>query len=1056
MQMAKRILLGTLVIVFALAVVNVGVARAQAIHEGKLTGTITDDKGEPLPGVAVEVTSPALISGKRATVTSGKGTYVFLNLPPGVYKVSASMPNFKTTTAENVQISAASSLVVNLTMPVGAIEETVVVTATGPIVDAKSSTIDSKIGGQMLDKLPTSRDAFYDLSLTTPGMYDHGSSAGWLPSPTAYSSSSNENVFLVNGVNATNPRGASFGTLVHVNYNAVEEVRVVALGSKAEYGSFSGAAIDVLTKSGSNQFHGSAAFYIVPESWEKTNAPSAGTTYGKNWLSIDPNVLLWSGHPDHNIEGNATFGGPILKDKIWFFGAFDYLNSASPSSLWRPETPLLTNSWNAYVDFKVSAEPFKNHRAWVAYHYEGNKYDGGAWGSQPYWDVTATYGEKTKNNTVSAQWQWLPLSTTIFTAKYLGFWTNDTPFLPTQRPQNPLYFNWWKWCPSFGVEGAFPWIEGWHSNRQTIQADVSHYAENFLGEHDLKFGFQWTKGRSNSLGGYFQNYYNSIYPYRWTQTIAYQQSWYGDTGFLLYNQHVDMSPFLTVGESNSTAFFFDDQWSVTKRLTINLGLRYDKMTAGYGAGYVYQNLSTPEDIANPVIDRVREALPNVFDFATWSPRIGLTYQLTKDAKTVVRLSYGRYYLPITVEYLRRLGPDLPDKVNHWGLYEVPFGVADANGNGVIDSIEVYDSSRWAAQRINAGTISPVRTEIITSNQSYVLNVTGDLKDQYTDQFTLNLEREVLKDFSIGGTFIYKNSRHIFTNVPILRTTPPNAALGLTAGDYWPYDRVPFTTTDGTVVDLYSVKQLDYNGDGVIDGADIAWKGSNGTFQVQNIDSASVAGILGAKPKREFTGFQFVFNKRYSNRWQAMASVLFSSSTGFGNRLYAQDMNFEGPMVTDNNFMGSFNQAINNLTGTLPFTPKFEFKISGSYTIPKIELDLGVRFRMHTGRPVWELEGYPTIESYSWPNPVDGINETGGIGSLVGVRAPLYLPASAIVDLRVERTFKLSRFGSISLVFDAFNLLNANQPNSIEYQYPFGSVRGILSPRTFRLSFMYQF
>jgi outer membrane receptor protein involved in Fe transport len=1053
--MQKKILVTAFVFALALSLVAVPAARAQSVLSGKITGTVTDDKGEALPGVSVELAGPSIM-GTRAVVTSARGTYVFLEVPPGTFTMTATMPGFKKWVQEGVILSVGKVIEINPVLAIGTIEETVTVVGASPIVDAKTSTVDSRLSKELIAKLPTSRDAFYDLSLTTPGMYDHGSSAGWLPSPTAYSSSSNENVFLVNGVNATNPRGSSFGTLVHVNYNAVEEVRVVALGSKAEYGSFSGAAIDVLTKSGSNEFHGSAAFYIVPENWETTNAPAAGQTYGTDWLSIDPNVLLYSGHPDHNNEANATFGGPILKDRVWFFGAFDYLNNAQPSALWTQATPLLTNSWSSYFDFKLSTEPFHNNRAWIAYHHEGNKYDGGSWGSQPYWDATATYGEKTRNNTVSAQWQWLPLSTTIFTAKYLGFWTNDTPFLPADRPGNPLYFNWWKWCPSFGIEGAFPWIEGWHSNRQTIQADVSHYAENFLGEHDLKFGVQWTRGRSDSLGGYFQNYYNSIYPYRWTQYVGYMQSWYGDEGFLLYLNRVDMPPFMTVGTSDSLAFFLDDQWSLGKRLTINLGLRYDKMTAGYGAGYVYEPLSTPGDIGNPVVARTRESLPDIFDFKTFSPRLGLTYQLTKDAKTVIRASYGRYYLPITVEYLRRLGPDLPDKVNNWGLYEVPFSVADANDDGFIDATEVYDSSRWAAQHINAGTISPIETQTIISNQSYVLNVQGNLKDQYTDQFTVSLEREILKNFSASATFIYKYSRHIFTNVPVLRTTPPNASLGLAAGDFWPYVRVPFTTLDGTNIELYSVEQLDYNNDGVVDAADIAWVGSNGTFQVQNIDSPGVADLIGTKPKREFTGFQLVFNKRYSNRWQALASLLFSSSTGFGNRIYAQDMNFEGPMVTDNNFMGSLNQTVNNLTGTLPFTPKFELKISGSYTIPKLEADLGIRFRMHTGRPVWELQSYPEITQWSWPGPAGGVVETGGIGSIVGVSSPVYLPAQAIVDFRLEKSFRLARYGSLSVIFDAFNLFNANEPNSIEYQYPFGSVRGILTPRTFRWSFVYQF
>src|SRR5262245_66032410 len=128
--------------------------------------------------------------------------------------------------------------------------EEVTVSAEAPIVDTKTSTIDSRIDSQLLAKLPTSRDAFYDLALSTPGMFT-GSGAPTqtteFQSPTAYGSSTNENVFLINGVDATSPRAGSFGSLVNVNYDSVEEVRIVATGSKAEYANFSGAAIDVMT-----------------------------------------------------------------------------------------------------------------------------------------------------------------------------------------------------------------------------------------------------------------------------------------------------------------------------------------------------------------------------------------------------------------------------------------------------------------------------------------------------------------------------------------------------------------------------------------------------------------------------------------------------------------------------------------------------------------------------------------------------------------------------------------------------------------------------------------
>ncbi len=1039
--MAKRILVASCVFALCLAFVHVTAARAQTLMEGKITGTITDDKGEPLPGVTVELTGPSIM-GKRATVTSAKGTYVFLEVPPGTFTLTATMPSFKKWVQGNIILSAAKVIEINPVLQVGAIEETVTVVGASPIVDAKTSTVDSKLEKEMIAKLPTSRDAFYDLSLTTPGMFDHGSSGGWLPSPTAYSGSSNENVFLVNGVNASNPRGSSFGTLVRVNYNAVEEVRVVSLGAKAEYGSFSGAAIDVLTKSGSNQFHGNAGVYFEPVKWRTSNQPGDDVTYGKPWLWVahpdSPANSLYGGPPLHDYELNATFGGPIIKDRIWFYGAFDYLNNASTRARW----DLTMHSWSRFADMKISAEPFTNHRAWVSYHHENSDYDGGSWGSQPEWDTTATYGVASKNDTVSAQWQWLPLSTTIVTAKYLGFWTNDTPHVPSNAPDHPCYINWWKWA-QYGINGAFPYIEGWHSNRQTIQADLSHYAENFLGEHDIKFGAQWTRGRSNSLGGYFQNYVNFLYPYRWTQSVANMQSWYGDTGLIFYNLRDSINPFMTVGTSDSLAFFLDDQWSPTKRLTVNLGLRYDRMTAKYGHGLEYAPFASAADIAHPTVLRVRNDSPNIFDFKTVSPRIGLTYTLTKDAKTVARASYGRYYMPLTVEYLRRYGPDAPLVTRRLDYYSVPWSVADANGDGTIDTIETRNAARtiYGMTPIDAGQFVTVNYPP-EDRYSFRLQTDPNLKDQFADQFTFSLEREILKDFSVSATFILKHSSHLFANVPVNRET----------GQMFAYDRIPFTDLDGNAVQLYSVQWLDYDHNGVINSEDIRWIGNNTDYVVMNMEK--IAATIGAEGKRDYQGYQLVFNKRYSNRWQLLASLLYSHSTGMANRIYSQDMNFEGPMVTDNNWMSTLNYTINNMTGPLPFTPKFELKVSGSYTIPKVELDLGLRFRMHTGRPVWQLQDDIPLHTAS-NNPPGGIIGAG-IGNIVGTTTPLYLPLQTIVDFRLEKTVRLAKYGSVNVILDVFNLFNSNTPNSIDYQWEFGKVGGIISPRTFRLSFMYQF
>jgi hypothetical protein len=103
-----------------------------------------------------------------------------------------------------------------------------------------------------------------------------------------------------------------------------------------------------------------------------------------------------------------------------------------------------------------------------------------------------SYGQNSETNSISAQWQWMASGKTVFTVKWLGFWRDDKPFIPEDAPDHPGYINWWKWA-AYGVNGAMPNVEAQKSSRNTLQADVSYYAEHFLGEHDIKFGIQYTK-----------------------------------------------------------------------------------------------------------------------------------------------------------------------------------------------------------------------------------------------------------------------------------------------------------------------------------------------------------------------------------------------------------------------------------------------------------------------------------------------------------------------------------------------------------------------------------
>lgn len=1020
-----------------------GGLNAQSISYGKLTGTISDDSGEPVPGAQVNITSEALISGERSTTTSENGMYVFLNLPVGAYDISASLTGFSTIVREGISISAGGVATVDFVLKMG-IEESVTVTEAVPIVDRKTSTVDTTFNEDFIQKLPTAREPFYDLTLTAPGMFDTGRDSSWLPSPTAYGSGTNENAFLVNGVNATSPRGGGFGSLVNVNYDTVEEVRIIALGSKAEYGSSTGVAVDVLTKSGGNQFHGQASVYSQLGK-PADNSPRPGDSLGEDWLHLDPTASL-VGRTERDREFSFTFGGPILRDRAWFFGGVNFLGEDVKEPLW----PVLSTTDDRYYDFKVSAEPMKNHQAWFSYHLERNENAGATWGNAVPWDSSLQYGAKTKNDTISTQWQWLPSSKSIVTAKYLGFWTGADPFLPDNAPANSGYINWWKW-KEFGVDGHFPYIESNNAARHTVQADMTQYVEDFLGQQDIKFGVQYTTGRGNDLGGYFAGYANFAYPYGYAYSggvgdIGYLQGYFqdlfGQDGFVWFVDETHTPPFETVRTFKQTGFFVDDQWTISPRLTLNLGLRFDNMNNKYGTGKVFvQPSDIHADIGNLEVARDRQGTDNVFDFNDWSPRVGATYSLTDDGKTVVRANFGRYFAPVGLENLRRLGPDLPLRNIRRLLYSIPWDQVDLNH----DSQVTPDEITAAARLLN--NLTPFSEEWRTSDDSWEARVADGTKNQYLDQWTVNFEREIAQDLSFSATFIHKSTGNILVNIPINRAT----------GAPFDYERKPYTTQNGVDVNLYSIILRDFNGDGVTNGDDVQWISDNVDYEVRNLEE-----LDGISPKRTYNGLQFVVTKRFSNRAQMLGSFLYSDSNGIAHRgdFPFQDINIQGPMIIDTNFFSSLNNTINNLEGPLPFTPKYEFKLSGSYLVPKLEADFGMRLRYSSGRPILFLEGFPIIASWNFDDPPpDGVIDPSGTPIIVGMdpNNPNYLPSSTIIDLRFSKLFNLGSRQSVQFAIDCFNVFNTGSITNADYYSDPGKVTAITSPsRKFRLGVSYQF
>jgi outer membrane receptor protein involved in Fe transport len=644
------------------------------------------------------------------------------------------------------------------------------------------------------------------------------------------------------------------------------------------------------------------------------------------------------------------------------------------------------------------------------------------------------------NDTFSFQWQWLATDRTILSAKFLGFETEGVPSV-LSTPTNPGYVNWWKWY-RFGVGGAFPYIEGEQSKRRTIQGDVSYYAEDFLGDHDLKFGIQYSTGEGNSTGGYFHNYGVWAYPEPWTQNVQYLQDWYGDTGLRIYVNRTEINPFETVREVDSTGVFFDDQWLVNERLTLNVGLRYDDVTAGYGQGKVYEMLDSPGDIDNPTVLRSRQG-GDVFDFQNFSPRLGVTYSLTQDGRTVLKGSIGRYYAPLSLENLRRFGPDMPLAQQSTLHYSVPWAISDSDGDGFID----YDNLTDAVRALPG--LEPIWVDDLgLQDTSWSLQVADGTKNPFTDQFTFGVAHELAPSYALEATYIYKKTDDLLVLWPINRQTQQE----------WQWDQVPYTAANGETYGVYSIAWLDYNEDGVTDVEDARWVMDNHDFEARNLGS-----FEGKSGDRVYQGLQLVFNKRYSKRWAMMASFLYSDSDGVAPRTVDQAWYIDGPMVHDTPFVNSPNQLVNNMEGQLPMLPEYSLKVAGTYTIPKIETNFGYRLRFNKGRPSWPVEVVPQFAEWMGSfDPGSMILSTGGEtgGAIVATdpNSPDHLTDATILDLSLNRDFRLGwKDTFINVSLDVLNVTNENAVNDAEWrQGGYGRVFSLERPRIYRLGLRFGF
>jgi TonB dependent receptor/Carboxypeptidase regulatory-like domain len=555
-----------------LLVLSASAAFAQGKTTGALTGRVTDDTGAPLPGVSVEIRGTTLIGGARSLVTDKAGRFRLPEIPPGVYDVTVSLNGFQTIKRDGLVVSLGNTVDVPVTLKTETISETVEVIGEAPAIDATSSATTSNISNEILQNLPTARFQPDALNLA-PGINNSSAYGGGDGSGNSYQ---------IDGVDVSDPQSGT--PWAFVNYNIIKEVQLVGLGAPAEYGGFTGVVFNSVTQSGGNKVKGLAETLYTNKSLTGSNSNIPGL-----------NATI-------NKASDSTFqvGGPLSKDKLWYFVSGQYLSMNStdggPNRTEKDPRAFGKMTWQATQSSDVEA--------WM----EWDKYDVTGRGGSATVPLEATVKENAPEFVWNVSDRTVLSENTIFSiaeAGYNGFYYLD--------PQN-----------GFNIPGHIDGDTGLASQnsvyfykanrtRNQLNTTLSHYASNFMGDHDFKFGMEVERATVQNRYGYTTGVWFYDVP-----SAGYSLAYYGHG----YN---------VSARNERLSAYAQDTWRVNSRLTINPGVRIDLNRGYLPQGNVYKS--------NPV-----------------APRLGFAWDASGDGKTLVKAHYGRYYEGLFADYYYYVEP----------------------------------------------------------------------------------------------------------------------------------------------------------------------------------------------------------------------------------------------------------------------------------------------------------------------------------------------------------------------------------------------------------------
>jgi hypothetical protein len=684
-----------------------------AAGTGVIAGTVTDNTKAVLPGVTVTV-SGATVMGTPNTVTNENGGFRVPSLPPGEYTVRFELTGFGTVIREGIRVGVGFTATVNTELNLASVAESVTVSGQSPVVDVSNTTVVTRYDEEVLASLPGARDYWAVLAQTPAvamGRVDVGGSGALTQQPyTAYglASAGGVNRAEVEGIMVSEGAGGGGSDMYYTDYGAFAEIAINAVGNGAEMPS-PGVLSQLIAKSGGNAYHGNVYLDYQNESMEATNIDDDQIAAGVIGSDVvdprDTNRL------EVFRDFNVDLGGFLKKDKLWWYGAYRRTDTGQ-----RYPTLIddIQDTWVPVGTFKSTWNAAQNHKVTGFYQYQTKEQPdylgairiGGGRQSPALMTKDAVWYSTFPLHVWKAEYNAVLSPSLFFEVRggaYHSVWAREG------KSTDPRIEDIGNNFVSGGV-----WSTDLRRHRPQGNASLSYVKEGWGGNHNVKLG---TEVMRDLLVQPFLGFPGP------TQTVSVRNN----------NAATQVDVYLPGSESKNGLWtysvYLNDSWQVNRRLTVNAGIRFDRHSA-----YL------PDQVGPGGQSFTREE--GIVTFNNWGPRLSASYDLTGDAKTIVKASYGQFGLYPGADLASGLNPNAT-------MWFQRYGWTDGNLNGIFDPGE-----QGALQLVQGGRATTTFDE--------------NLENTYVNQFTAYLEREVMSNFAVRTGFVWNGRRQVRGQINVNR------------------------------------------------------------------------------------------------------------------------------------------------------------------------------------------------------------------------------------------------------------------------------------------------